>query len=67
MTQLQVLRNGRTETTLDRPVNPDDYEAMSETLDNWLELNRWDRSLWHQFTITGVGATRLQEAHPSGR
>jgi len=63
MQRLQIQRGSQTQDTIHRVVDENDTEAMMAIGQSWLRNERWDRDLWHQFSITAPNGYRLVEVN----
>ncbi len=58
---LEIHHGAQRQDKFHEQIDPDDWEAVQEILHDWLTRERWDRSLWHDFTITVTSSPRLVE------
>lgn len=49
--ELEILRKGRHEDTIDAYGDPDDKSDMRGYLTGWLEGHKWSKSRWSEFEL----------------
>jgi hypothetical protein len=49
--ELEILRHGRREDSIEAMADPDDINLLRGILINWLQANRWDAGRWNEFEM----------------
>jgi hypothetical protein len=62
--RVEILRRSQTQEVFTAEVDPDNTEALSRVLRNWLDSERIDRQLWDHYTLTVDTPTGHRQVRP---